>query len=343
MTASNRRILIARAGGPERLRIVEEAAPLPSAGEVRIRVEACGVAFADILIREGLYPGVRLPATPGYEVVGVVDAVGDGADGGLAGCRVAALTVKGGYARYLCVPAADCVPVPDALTSPRAAALVLNGLTAYQMLVHLAPFARLRSVLVHGAAGGVGSVLLDLARWRGVAAYGACSAAKAGFVRDRGGIPIDYRQTDLIAETLRLTGGTGVDAVFDGLGGTSASRSFRALADGGTLILFGAQGALQSGRRNLGKLVAEYIRQPRMSALQIMLSNRAIAGYLIERWKAARPDLYRQDLTAVFALAVDGHLDPAIAAVHGLDEADAAHEAMNRASHIGKLIIDPWR
>jgi len=343
MTQCNRRILIEQAGGAERLRVVEEAIPDPKPGEVRVRNEACGVAFADVLIREGLYPGVALPATPGYEVVGTIEAAGVGVDEAMIGSRVAALTVHGGYARYLCVPTTDCVNVPEALSSAQAAAIVLNGLTAYQMLVHVAPFSRLRSVLIHGAAGGVGSVLLDLARWRGIQAYGSCSAGKVDFVAAKGGIPIDYRAADVAGEVRRLTTGGGVDAVFDGLGGTSAARSFKALASGGVCVLFGAQGAMQAGRRNPLKLAEEFVRQPRFSALSLMLSNRGIAGYMIEAWKQTRPDLYREDLGTVLALAAAGHVDPIIADTYGLDDAATAHAAMNAARHTGKLIIDPWR
>jgi NADPH:quinone reductase-like Zn-dependent oxidoreductase len=308
-----------------------------------VRNEACGVAFADVLIREGVYPGVRLPATPGYEVVGVADAVGPNVDEALIGASVAALTVTGGYARYVCVPEADCVPVPEALASTQAAALVLNGLTAYQMLTRVAPFGRLRTILIHGAAGGVGSVLLDLARWRGVTAYGSCSASKSAFVREKGGIAIDYRASDVVAEVLEHTRGDGVDAVFDGLGGATTTQSFKALASGGVCVIFGAQGALDAGRSNPLKLLSAFLQQPRFSALALMLSNRGVAGYMIEDWKRARPDFYREDLATIFRLAVEGHVRPLISQIYGLDEAADAHVAMNAARHQGKLVIDPWR
>jgi NADPH:quinone reductase-like Zn-dependent oxidoreductase len=340
---TNRRVLIKRSGGPERLRVVTEDIPVPQRGQARIRNEACGVAYADVLIREGLYPGVRLPATPGYEAVGVVDAVGPEVDRVAMGARVAALTVTGGYARYVCVPAADIVPVPPALTAPQAAALVLNGITAYQMLVRVAPYARLRTILVHGAAGGVGSILLDLARWRGIKAFGTCSAGKAAFVREKGGTAIDYRAGDIVRNVMKQTDGVGVDAVFDGLGGATTSKSFKALASGGMCVVFGAQGALQAGRGNPFTLARSYLMQPRFSALNMMLSNRGLAGYMIEAWKRARHDLYREDLASVFALAAEGHVQPVISKVFGLDEAPDAHTAMNEARHIGKLIIDPWR
>ena len=166
MPPQARRIVVARAGGPERLRLETFALPTPGVGEVRIANEACGVAFADVLLRQGLYPGYRLPATPGYEVVGRIDACGIGVDDSV-GAYVAALTVVGGYASHAIVPAADLVRVPETLAPEVAAALVLNGVTALQLMERCFP-PDCSSIAIFGAAGGVGSMLLASADERSI-------------------------------------------------------------------------------------------------------------------------------------------------------------------------------
>ncbi|MEJ0071195.1 MAG: alcohol dehydrogenase catalytic domain-containing protein [Pseudomonadota bacterium] len=157
-------IVIARRGGPDVLTLVEGPVPQPGPNQLRLRVLAAGVAFADVLMREGLYPGMpRYPFAPGYDVVGTIDSVGPGVDAGWQrGQRVAALTVTGGYARYILVPADDCVAVPDAVDAAAAVSLVLNYLTAYQMLHRVAAVTAGARILVHGAAGGAGSALVEL-------------------------------------------------------------------------------------------------------------------------------------------------------------------------------------
>ena len=162
-------MVIARRGGPEVLTQVDELIPEPGPGQIRLRVLAAGVAFADVLMREGLYPGVPpFPFAPGYDAVGEIDAVGlDTAGGFVRGQRVAALTVLGGYARYLLVPADDCVPVPEGVDSASAVSVVLNYLTAYQMLHRVAAVTAGSRVLVHGAGGGAGSALVELATLAG--------------------------------------------------------------------------------------------------------------------------------------------------------------------------------
>src|SRR5262245_51525485 len=202
-----RRILVTRYGGPEELRAVEEQCPEPNGGEVRVRVLAAGVSLPDVMMREGVHPETpRLPFTPGWDLVGVVDRLGGGVSGIEPGQIVAALPITGAYAEFVCLPQRELVPVPAGLDAAEAVSLVLNYVTAYQMLHHSAKVRPGQRVLIHGAAGGVGSALLQLGRLAGLRMYGTCSPRGAPAVTDLGAVPIDYQQQDFVEETHRLTG-----------------------------------------------------------------------------------------------------------------------------------------
>lgn len=337
---ANRKVIIRRAGGPGRLELVDAPMPECAADEVIIRNEAVGIAFADVLIREGLYPGVPLPATPGYEVVGVVVSKGQAVQGVEIGARVAALTVHRGYARYVNVPAAWVVGVPPTLDSPTAASLVLNGLTAFQMLTRSVALPSTQSILVWGAAGGVGSILLDLARHFGVKAYGVASGARTEFVARKGAVPIDRSEGD-VAETLRRNAPTGVDAVFDGVGGPNVAVSQRCLNEGGTVVMFGVQGGLVGGRRKWVHLIHSVLASPRFTAFGVMKSNRGLKGYMVEPLARQFPDRYRSDLTAVFELAASGAIAPQVDEILPMTKVAEAHQRMNEGTHQGKIILDP--
>lgn len=337
---ANRKVIIRRAGGPDRLQLVDAPMPECAADEVVIRNEAVGVAFADVLIREGLYPGVPLPATPGYEVVGVVISKGQAVEGVEIGSRLAALTVHRGYARYVNVPAAWVVAVPPTLDSPTAASLVLNGLTAIQMLTRSVSLQSTQSILVWGAAGGVGSILLDLARHFGVTAYGVASGARTEFVAHKGAVPIDRSEGD-VAETLRRYAPAGVDAVFDGVGGPNIAVSQRCLNEGGMVVMFGIQSGLVGGRRKWVHLVRAFLGSPRYTAFGIMKSNRGLKGYMVEPLARQFPDRYRSDLTAMFELAASGAIAPQVDEILPMSKVAEAHRRINEGTHQGKIVLDP--
>ncbi len=331
----NRIAIVRTRGGPEQVKVEDAAMPVPRAGEVLVAVEATGVAFADVVMRKGVYPGVGLPFTPGYEVVGRVVA----GEGIAPGTRVAALTVTGGAARFATVPAADCVPVPDAVSSVQAAALVLNGLTAWQMLTRCVAQPSVETMLVWGAAGGVGSVLLALGRHFGIATCGVASGRRLDFVRDRGATPID-RAGDVAAQVRAASGG-GVDAAFDGVGGPNVRVSEAALRPGGALVLFGFQGALGGERFNPLKAAAAMLASPRRSAQAQFMAGTGLRGYLVTQWKDAHPAFYRADLAAILALAAEGKLVADIAAELPLDRVADAHRMMAAGTQLGKIVILP--
>jgi len=241
------RIIVTHYGGPDELRVVEEECPKPKDGEVRVRVLAAGVSLPDLLMGEGVHPETpRLPFTPGWDLVGVVDRLGSGVPGIEPGQIVAALPITGAYAEFICLPQGELVPVPSGLDAAEAVSLVLNYVTAYQMLHRSAKVRAGQHVLIHGAAGGVGSALMQLGLLAGLELYGTCSSRGAPAVSDLGGIPIDYQHLDFVNEIHRLTS-EGVDVVFDGIGGTHMWLSREALRPGGRVVAYGLTSSLRGG------------------------------------------------------------------------------------------------
>jgi len=209
------RIIVTHYGGPDALRVVEEECPEPKDGEVRVRVLAAGVSLPDVMAREGIHPETPpVPYTPGWDLVGVVDRLGNGVSGIEPGQIVAAMPIHGAYADFVCLPQRELVPVPSGLDPAEAVSVILNYITAYQMLHRSAKVKPGQRVLFHGASGGVGTALLQLGRLAELEMYGTCSARGAAAVSELGGVPIDYRNQDYVKEIHRLTS-QGVDAVFD--------------------------------------------------------------------------------------------------------------------------------
>ena len=249
----HQRIIVTHYGGPEALQVIEEECPEPKRGEVRVRVLAAGVSLPDVMMREGIHPETpRLPFTPGWDLVGLVDRVGDGASELERGQIVAALPISGAYAEFVCLPKSECVPVPKGLDPAEAVCLILNYVSAHQMLHRSARVKPGQRALIHGAAGGVGSALLQLGRLAGLELYGTCSARGAATVSDLGAVPIDYQHQDFVKEIHRLTG-EGVDVAFESIGGTHTWRSRKALRPGGMVVAYGLTGSLRGGRLASGR------------------------------------------------------------------------------------------
>ena len=207
-------------GGPEKLQLRESADPSPAAGEIRIRVKASGINFADILARQGLYPDApKIPCVVGYEVSGTADAVGPGVDQAWIGRDICALTRFGGYSDVIVVPEKQAFAKPASLSHEQAAAIPVNYLTAWQLLVVMGALKPEETVLVHNAGGGVGLAAIDIARHIGATIYGTASSAKHAFLLERGlHQAIDYRTKDWAVEVARLTNGKGVALITDPLG-----------------------------------------------------------------------------------------------------------------------------
>src|SRR5262250_2887978 len=268
------KVVVTRYGGPEVITVAEQECPMPMPGEVRVKVLAAGVSLPDVLAREGIHPETpRVPYTPGWDLVGIVDRMGEGVSGFALGQTVAAMPISGCYAQYACLPPGKFIPVPKGLDPAEAVAVVLNYITAYQMLHRSAQVKVGQRVLIHGASGGVGTALLQLGQLAGVEMYGTCSAKAAEIVKELGATPIDYRNSDFVQEIHRFTR-DGVDAVFDGIGGDNLWRSREALRDGGRVVVYGFQAKLRGGRWASG---ASNGRHPfRESAI--------LGRYLVRNW-----------------------------------------------------------
>lgn len=336
------RIIVRRLGGPEVLETLVEEAPEPGPGEVRVRVLAAGVSFAELLMREGIHPEkTTLPFTPGWDIVGVVDKTEGGTSQATVGQMVAALPIHGGYAQYICLPESELTPVPADLDPAEAVSLVLNYVTAYQMMRRVAHTSSGQRVLIHGAAGGVGTALLELGRLAGLEMYGTASLATHQIVSDLGATPIDYQKTDFVEEIHRLTG-EGVDFVFDGVGEANVWRSFQALRSSGRVIAYGFTSFLQEGQLAGGlRYRLRGILRPAWYALRAFLSpgRRRILPYSIQYLKRWKPAWFREDLSALLDLLRDKKIKPMVAERIPLSEARRAHELLGQGSVRGKLVL----
>ncbi|HEY9650040.1 MAG TPA: alcohol dehydrogenase catalytic domain-containing protein, partial [Coleofasciculaceae cyanobacterium] len=202
-----KRVIITHHGGPEVLQVIEDELPEPQAGEVRVKILATSAAFTDVLVREGLYPGIPpVPFSPGYDIVGSIDKLGTGVSTLKLRQRVVALTIVGGYAEYLCLPAAELVPIPVNVDPIEAVCLVLSYVTAYQLLHRVAKVKPGERILIHGAGGAVGMALLQLGKLKNLEMYGTASQGKHEFVSHLGATPIDYQNEDFVERIRQLTG-----------------------------------------------------------------------------------------------------------------------------------------
>jgi len=341
----HRRIIVTHYGGPDAIQVLEEERPEAKRGEVQVRVLAAGVCLPDLMAREGVHPETPpLPFTPGWDLVGVVDRLGDGVSALEPGQIVAALPISGAYAEFVCLPQRELVPVPSGLDAAEAVSLVLNYVTAYQMLHRSAKVREGQRALIHGAAGGVGTALLQLGRLAGLEMYGTCSSRGASAVSDLGGTPIDYRQLDFVNEIHRLTG-EGVDVVLDSIGGTHIWRSRKALRPGGTVVAYGLTSSLRAGRLASGRSG----RRNRLHGIPIfglyiaggwlLPGRKRVVPYSIQWRKRLRPVQFRQDLTALFDLLQHQKIKPLIARRFSLAEAGQAHELLGKGGVTGKIVL----
>jgi NADPH:quinone reductase-like Zn-dependent oxidoreductase len=307
---------------------------------VRITVGAAGVNFADVMARLGLYPDAPpLPAVVGYEVAGVVDAVGSNDVPFRPGDRVFAFTRFGGYASSVVVPATFVYPTPPMLSDIEAAAIPVNYLTAFVALETIAHVNAGDTVLIHGAGGGVGIAATQIAKQRGATVIGTASAIKLDAIRSFGvDHPLDHRHTDVAAEVRRLTAGRGVDVVLDPIGGRSVRISYELLAPLGRLVVYGASALASGERRNLWRVVRTLVAMPSFKPLSLMNRNRGVFGLnLGHLW--SETDRLRRAADTLLSGFEAGQLRPVVAKTFPLDKAADAHRYIQSRSNIGKVIL----
>jgi NADPH:quinone reductase-like Zn-dependent oxidoreductase len=333
----HQRIVVTRHGGPDVLQAVKEDLPEPRAGEVRVKVLAAGVSGYDLMDRRYSFPGgPPVPYTPGQDIVGVVDKLGEGVSAVEPGQEVAGFTFgdAGGYAEFVCRPAGELVPVPSGLDPTEAVCVVVNYLTAH-MVLH--GTARLRSgerVLVHGAAGGTGSALLELGRLAGLEMYGTASKYNHELVSALGATPIDYRTEDFV-ERIRSLTGDGVDAVLDPIGGARhVWRSYQALRSGGRYVGYGMVATSKGGRRAIPLTLLTLVLLKLIPG-----GKRASMSAEIVSFEQMHPGWYRETLLELLDLLAEGRLKPVVAERIPLVEAARAHALLERGGYAGKVVL----
>lgn len=330
-----RAVVLARTGAPDALRLEALPAPTPGAGEVLVRVLAAGVAFAQILMRRGVYAyAPPFPFTPGAEVVGEIVSVGSEVEGWAAGDRVAAFSGIGGYAELAVLRADALVRVPDGVDPAAAAALPMNYVTAHQLLHRLAQVREGETILVHGAAGGVGTALLQLARLAGARVVGTASARKLDVVRSLGAIALDHSWGN-VANRARIVAGGPMDVVLDPLGGDHVLESARALRPGGRLVVYGYSAPGAESAQAAATLRA------RIGAWNADPVGIRAAVYSLGALARERPHLIRDDLAALMALLAAGRIRPLIAERLPLEDAARAHELLESGAVAGKVVLVP--
>ena len=335
-----RQVVIPRHGSPDVFEMRECADPLPGESDVRIRVRAAGVNFADILARLGLYPDApKPPCVVGYEVAGHIDAIGKAVTGLHEGDRVAALTRFGGYADTVIVPATQVFHFPDGLSESEAAAVPVNYLTAGVALYRMAALAPHETVLIHNAGGGVGIAATQLARLRRATVIGTASSSKHAALQ-RFGVEhaIDYRSADVGQAIKEITRQRGVDVILDPIGGHSFLSSYRMLAPLGRLIIFGLSAAAPSERRSVLKAFRAWWETPRFDPLSMMHRNRGVFGLnLGHLWGE------RQQLAPIMDMLLNElraeRLAPVVAKTFALERAADAHRFIQARQNIGKVVL----
>jgi len=337
-----RQIVTTTTGDIDVLKVQAKPDPTPGEGEVVIRVRAAGLNFADILSRQGLYPdSPPKPCVMGYEVSGVVEALGNGVNSSFEGKSVVALTRFGGQSEKIAVRATQMFEKPERLTFEQGAAIPVNYLTAYALLVVMGSLHAGESVLIHNAGGGVGLAALDIAKKIGAETYGTASPGKHKFLTDRGlDHPIDYRNQDWLAVLQQLTNGRGVDLAIDPIGGPHWKKSYAALRHTGRLGMFGMSTASASGLAGKLKMLKAVLQTPRFHPLAMLNKNRGVFGLnLGHLWHEPEKVAVwmRELLRGVDEEWVQPHVDQAFA----FDDVGKAHRYMEERKNIGKVVLTP--
>jgi NADPH:quinone reductase-like Zn-dependent oxidoreductase len=337
-----RQIVTTSNGGIEVMKVEQKPDPVPAAGEVLIRVRAAGLNFADILARQGLYPDAPpKPCVMGYEVSGVVEQLGEGVNSDFAGKSVVAMTRFGGQSELVTVKATQIFEKPDALTFEQSAAIPVNYLTAYALLVVMGSLHTGESVLIHNAGGGVGLAALDIAKKVGAVTYGTASPSKHKFLAERGlDHAIDYRGRDWQPVLQQLTNGKGVDLVIDPIGGGHWKKSYASLRHTGRLGMFGVSTASATGLGGKLKMLKAVIQTPWFHPFGMLNKNRGAFGLnLGHMWH--EPEKVAVWMRDILRGIDEGWVQPYVDRTFSFEETGQAHSYLEERKNIGKVILVP--
>lgn len=337
-----RQIVTTRNGGVEVLRVEESPDPRPKAGEVVIRVRAAGLNFADILARQGLYPdGPPKPCVMGYEVSGVVETLGEGVNSSFAGKPVVGLTRFGGQAELVAVKATQMFDKPPSLTFEQSAAIPVNYLTAYALLIVMGSLHNAESVLIHNAGGGVGLAALDIAKKVGAVTFGTASPSKHKFLIERGlDHAIDYRRHDWLPILKELTNGKGVDLVIDPIGGANWKKSYAALRHTGRLGMFGVSAASANGVLGKLKMLKAVAQMPWFYPIGLLNRNRGVFGLnLGHLWH--EPEKIAVWMRDILRGVEEEWIRPYVDRAFPFDKVGEAHSYLEQRKNTGKVVLIP--
>jgi NADPH:quinone reductase-like Zn-dependent oxidoreductase len=322
-------VVATKRGGPEVLQIMENDLRAPAAGEARIQVLAAGVGRTDVNYRYGYSPfAPKVPFVPGYEVIGVVDAIGEGVTRVTVGERVAALIGHGGYSEVVYLGQEHLVPVPQSLPPAEVVTLILNYVTAYQMLHRVAKVKAGDKILAIGASGGVGTALLQLGKLAGLKMYGTASASKHPILIELGAVPIDYHNQDFV-EVIRQAEPGGLDFVFDGMGGEESDSSLNLLRRGGKLVGYAAP-------TGLWKLLQGTIK---LASVNLLPNGKSAEFYGIIALYLRDKKPFMEDLPRLFKMLEEGQIKPIITARLPLLEARKANELLESGQITGNIVL----
>jgi NADPH2:quinone reductase len=317
---------IEKFGGPDVMKVAEVPVPEPGAGQVRIRVEAAGLNYADIMICYGHYiEKVPLPYVLGREFCGTIDKFGPGTNGLRRGERVVGIVKGGAMAEYVIADLAGLIPCPKELTPEQGAAMFIQGVTAVHLIDDVGQVKPGETVLVHAGAGGVGTLAIQIARARGANVIGTASTdEKCRLITELGARAINYLDGDWVAKLRRITNDRGADVILEAVGGEVFRRSFKeALADFGRLVVYGLSG------KHLEKLHNR----------EILESNRAVIGYFLGAYFPKHMDRVVTAARKLREMLASGQIRLVIGRTFSLDEAPAAFEYMERRQSVGKVVI----
>lgn len=337
-----RQIVTSSTGGIEVLKVQEKPDPKPAADEVVIKVRAAGLNFADILSRQGLYPdSPPKPCVMGYEVSGVIESVGGDINNSFVGKSVAALTRFGGQSELVAVKANQVFDKPAELTFEQAAAIPVNYLTAYALIVVMGSLHEGESLLIHNAGGGVGLAALDIAKKIGAKTYGTASPSKHKFLAERGlDHAIDYRSQDWEPVLQQLTNGRGVDLIIDPIGGAHWKKSYASLRHTGRLGMFGVSTASADGLAGKLKMLKAVIQTPWFHALPLLNRNRGVFGLnLGHMWH--EPEKVAVWMRDILRGVEEGWVQPYVDRSYSFDDVGKAHQYLEARKNIGKVVLVP--
>ena len=335
-----KQIVISKYGNTDVLRIQESKDPEPLAGEVLIKVKAIGVNFADIMARKGLYPDApKPPCVVGYEVSGIIEAVGQGVESSMVGNSVLALTRFNGYSDMVCVPETNVFTIPGSLDFERAAAIPVNYLTAYQLICVMGGLKKGESVLIHNAGGGVGLAALDISMHLEATTYGTSSVGKHSFLKERGlNHPIDYRNQDFLSTIMHLTDGKGVELVIDPIGGKNWKKNYKALRSTGRLGVFGVSTVTESKMARPFQFARLITQMPWYNPLGLMNANKSVFGVNLGHMLNER-DKLRGWMQDILNGIEEGWVRPHVDRTFPFEQAGEAHAYIEARKNIGKVVL----